>query len=309
MVLVIPGRFEGKVIAITGGASGVGEALTRRYVSEGAKVLVADRCDTEKGTAFASEFPKGSVYFHQCDIGEPEGATGVVTMTVTQFGRIDIVHNNASAFAWGTIPEMDPASWKRVFQVGVDGPFYICRAAITQMIKQGGGAIVNTLSTSGLNGDVGLGCYCAAKAALANLTRAMAADHALENVRINAIAPGWIDTPMAAALSATPEIRALVAHSTPMRRPADPREIASVAMFLASDDASFVTGSSMFSQQLHHYAHNSDPHLNSLYRRWRTYLSQQNAFISRSPCSKHKKPFRVVAEGQGLIYYPLSGEQ
>jgi len=243
MVLSFPGRFEGKVVIVTGGASGVGEALTKRYVSEGAKVLVADFCDTEKGTTFVSQFPKGSVYFHRCDIGDSESAAGLVSMTITQFGRVDIVHNNASAFAWGTIPEMDPESWKRVFRVGVDGPFYICRAAIPQMIKQGGGAIVNTLSTSALNGDVGLGAYCAAKAALGNLTRAMAADHAQQNIRINAVAPGWINTPMAAALSATPEVHALVAQSTPMRRPADPREIAAVATFLASDDASFVTGS------------------------------------------------------------------
>ncbi|TVY38471.1 Dihydroanticapsin 7-dehydrogenase [Lachnellula subtilissima] len=243
MVLTFPGRFEGKVVAITGGASGVGAALTTRYVAEGAKVLVADFCAVEKGTAFVSQFPKDSVYFHRVDIGDAEEATSVVTMAITQFGRIDIVHNNASMFAWGTIPEMNPETWKRVFQVGVDGPFYICRAAIPHMAKQGGGSIVNTLSTTATIGDVGLGAYCAAKAALGNLTRVMAADHALENVRVNAVVPGWIDTPMSTSLSATPKVRALVAQSTPMRRPADPREIASVAMFLASDDASFVTGS------------------------------------------------------------------
>jgi len=242
MVLLIPSRFEGKVVAITGGASGVGAAMTRRYVAEGAKVLIADICDAAKGEAFQAEFPPGSVYFHQVDIATPEGAQSVITETVKQFGGVDIVHNNASAFAWGKVPDMDPEHWGRGFKVGVEAPFWICRLAIPEMKKRGGGAIVNTLSTAGLTGDFGLACYCSAKAALANLTRVMGADHATENVRVNAVAPGWIDTPMAAALSATPEIKALVASGTPMLRPAQPEEIAAVALFLASDDASYVTG-------------------------------------------------------------------
>ena len=246
MVHQFPGRFQGKVVAITGGASGVGAALTRRYVAEGAKVLIADMCETEKGQSFVQELPEGSVHFHQCDISDADQATSVVTAAIEKFGDLDIVHNNASAFAWGAIPDMDPEHWARVFKVGVDGPFHICRAAITHMRKQTTkkqrGAIVNTLSTSGLSGDKGLGCYCAAKAALANLTRAMGADHALEGIRVNGVAPGWINTPMSASLSATPAVRELVASSTPMHRPAEPEEIAAVATFLASEDASFVTG-------------------------------------------------------------------
>ncbi|KIX96490.1 uncharacterized protein Z520_07756 [Fonsecaea multimorphosa CBS 102226] len=249
MVHEFPGRFQGKVVAITGGASGVGAALTRRYVAEGAKVLIADLCDVERGQKFADEFPKSTVLFHQCDIGDPAQAAGLVTAAINQLGDLDIVHNNASAFAWGAIPDMDPESWTRVFKVGVDGPFHICRAAISHMRNQEGkkqrGAIINTLSTSGLIGDKGLGAYCAAKAALANLTRAMGIDHAPEGIRVNGVAPGWINTPMSAALSATPAVHELVAGSTPMHRPAEPEEIAAVAMFLASEDASFVTGAGM----------------------------------------------------------------
>lgn len=246
MVHQFPGRFASKVVAITGGASGVGAALTRRYVAEGAKVLIADICDEAKGRSFISQFPAAMVYFHRCDISTEEGARSVVTKTIEQYNDLDIIHNNASANAWGPIPDMDPAQWTRVFKVGVDAPFYICREAIPYMRKQTHkaerGCIINTVSTAGLVGDKGLAAYSAAKAALANLTRAMAADHAQEGIRINSIAPGWIDTPMAGALSATPDIRKLVEESTPLGRPATPDEIASCLMFLASDDASFVTG-------------------------------------------------------------------
>lgn len=241
MVLSFPGRFEGKLVAITGGVSGLGAAMARRYVAEGAKVLVADM-NREAGEDFVAQFPQGSAFFHQCDIGTPEGATGVVTAAVEKLGGLDIVHNNASAFGWGNVVDMNPDHWHRVFRVGVDATFYISRAAIPELRKRGGGSIVNTASTCGLIGDFGLGCYAAAKAAIVNLTRSMAGDHARENIRVNAIVPGWMDTPMSAALSATPATHELVASSTPMHRPANPAEVAAAALFLASDDATFVTG-------------------------------------------------------------------
>jgi meso-butanediol dehydrogenase/(S,S)-butanediol dehydrogenase/diacetyl reductase len=242
MVHTFPGRFSGKVVAITGGASGMGAAMVERYVAEGAKVLIADMCPVEKGQQLASRYPKGLVYFHRVDISDSEQATSVVTETIKQFGDIDIVHNNASAVVWGAVDEMDPSQWSRCFKVGVDGPFWICRAVIPHFKKKQGGNIINTISTAGLIGDKGFACYCAVKAALANLTRAMAGDHAQHGIRINAVAPGWCDTAMATALSATPEIKEMVASSTPMHRPGTPAELAAVLMFLASDDASFVTG-------------------------------------------------------------------
>jgi meso-butanediol dehydrogenase/(S,S)-butanediol dehydrogenase/diacetyl reductase len=246
MVLEISGRFKDKVVAITGGVSGTGAALTRRYVAEGAKVLVADLCDPAKGEAFASEFPAGTVIFHHCDISTPEAATSVVTTTIEKFGDLDIVHNNAAFVGRGKIPDMDVEHWAQTYRVCIEAPFHICRAAIRHMRTKGKGAIVNTVSTAGLVGDTGLGCYGSAKAALANLTRSMAVDHAHEGIRINAVAPGLIDTPATAVLNANPETKERVTSSTPMRRFADPREIAAVGMFLASDDASFVTGSGIY---------------------------------------------------------------
>ncbi|KAK9379076.1 uncharacterized protein V2V93DRAFT_373960, partial [Kockiozyma suomiensis] len=216
--------------------------MVTRYVAEGAKVLVADMCDETNGQRFVSQFPKDRVCFYRVDISTPASAASVVTETLKRFGDIDIVHNNAAAMAWGKIPEMDLETWHRVFQVGVDAPFYIMREAIPHMQRKRSGVIINTVSSAGLVGDFGLGCYCAAKAALANLTRAMGADHAQDGIRINAVAPGWTRTAMANALSATPEIHELVASTTPMHRPAEPEELAAVMMFLASDDASNVTG-------------------------------------------------------------------
>ncbi|KAK9379071.1 uncharacterized protein V2V93DRAFT_338418 [Kockiozyma suomiensis] len=242
MVHQFPGRFTDKVVAITGGASGMGAAMTKRYVAEGAKVLVADMCDEKKGLEFVSQFPKDRAHFYRVDISTPAAAASVVTETLKVFGDLDIVHNNAAAVAWGKIPEMDPEKWHRVFQVCVDAPFYIMREAIPHMQKKHSGVIINTVSSAGLIGDLGLGCYCAAKAALANLTRAMGADHAQDGIRINAVAPGWTRTAMTEALSATPEVHELVASTTPMHRPAEPEELAAVMMFLASDDASNVTG-------------------------------------------------------------------
>ena len=246
MVLEIPGRFQGKVVAITGGASGMGAAMTRRYIAEGAKVLVADICDEAKGLSFVSQFPKDKVYFHRCDISDPAQARSVVTETLKQFGDIDIIHNNAAAVAWGQIPDMDPAQWTRVIQVSLDAPFHICQAAIPEMRKRTEkktrGVIINTVSSAGLIGDEGLGCYSAAKAGLANLTRSMAADHALDGIRINAVAPGWTNTAMSAALSADPKTAEILASAIPMHRPGEPEELAAVMMFLASDDASYVTG-------------------------------------------------------------------
>lgn len=250
MVHNFPGRFDGKIVAITGGASGMGAAMVKRYIAEGAKVLIADMCDEKKGQEFVAQFPGGKAYFHRVDISDAAGATSVITETIKQFGDLDIVHNNAAAFAHGQIPDMDPEQWSRVFKVGVDAPFYICRAAIPHMKAKNSGVIINTVSTSGIVGDLGVGCYCAAKAALANLTRVMGADHAKDGIRINAVAPGWTNTAMATAINSNPELHQLMASSVPMDRPAEPEEVAAVMLFLASDDASNVTGSSKSSTQV-----------------------------------------------------------
>ncbi|EXJ79930.1 hypothetical protein A1O3_08215 [Capronia epimyces CBS 606.96] len=251
MVHTFPGRFNGKVVAITGGASGMGAAMVARYVAEGAKVLVADMCAEDKGQAQAALYPKGSVYFHRVDISDAAQATSVVTETIKQFGDIDIVHNNASAVVWGPVDEMEPSQWDRCFKVGIDAPFYITRAVVPHFKKKKAGSIISTISTAGLTGDKGFACYCAVKAALANLTRAMAGDYAPYGIRVNAVAPGWTDTAMAAALKATPEIREMVASSTPLHRPGTPEELAAVMMFLASEDASFVTGAGKSKSVIH----------------------------------------------------------
>jgi NAD(P)-dependent dehydrogenase (short-subunit alcohol dehydrogenase family) len=123
MVVNFPGRFANKLVAVTGGASGLGAAMVKRYVSDGARVCVADM-NRKSGEEFCSQFPKDTAFFHECDIGTPEGAESVVTAAVKHLGGLDILHNNASAFAWGSVEEIDPKNWDRVFRVGIHGPFY-----------------------------------------------------------------------------------------------------------------------------------------------------------------------------------------
>ncbi|CAK7207042.1 hypothetical protein SEUCBS139899_009850 [Sporothrix eucalyptigena] len=248
MVHEFPNRFAGKVVAITGAASGMGAAMTKRYIAEGAKVLVADMCDEAKGQDFVSQFPKGTAHFHHCDVAVPEQATGVVTETIKQFGDIDIVHNHAAAGTVGAITDMDPKTWSHVFAVSVDAAFYISRAAIPEMMKHTAdkrgnkGVIINTVSISGITPDGGLACYSAAKAALANLTKGMAADHARDGIRVNAVAPGPTRSAMSTQALADPVLREAYLSAVPVKRIGEPEELAAAMMFLASDDASFITG-------------------------------------------------------------------
>lgn len=223
-----PIRFDGQIVDITGGASGIGAAIAKPYIAESAKLIVADMCDDKKSEAFVVQFD-GKAYFHKREIFDPLEASSIVTEIIMQFSDLDIVYNNSAAFAWGEIPDKEFEQWSRVCKVVVDAPFYICKAAIPWMKKQTRkkqrGAIINTCSS---------------------------ADHARDDIRINAVCPGWTETAMAKSLSATPEVKELVASSTPMHRPATPEELAAVMLFLASEDASNVTGSGLFPNQQYH---------------------------------------------------------
>ena len=161
---------------------------------------------------------------------------------VQRFGRLDVLFNNAGIGAYGQTPELDPQLWHDVFAVDLHAVFYACRAAIPQLRRAGGGAIVNTASISGLGGDYGLAAYNAAKGALVNYTRTLAIDHGREGIRVNAVCPGPIDTPLAAALVNHPVVSAEYARLIPMGRVGRAEEVASAVAFLASDDAAYVTG-------------------------------------------------------------------
>ena len=236
-------RFEGKVALITGAASGIGAATARRLASEGARVMLGDI--DESGLAAVSEQIDGSgevVGTHAADVSDRAQVEALTAAAVERFGLLDIVFNNAGIGTFGKTPDLDIDAWHRVIDVDLHSVFYGCRAAIPRLREAGGGAIINTASISGLFGDYGLAAYNAAKGAVVNYTRTAAIDHARENIRINAVCPGPIDTTLAAPLMTHPQVSADYRELIPMGRVGRAEEVAGVVAFLASEDAAYVTG-------------------------------------------------------------------
>jgi meso-butanediol dehydrogenase/(S,S)-butanediol dehydrogenase/diacetyl reductase len=229
------GSFEGKVVLITGGASGIGAATARRFAGEGARLMLGD-IDAQGGDALARELGE-SAAFRATDVRDRAQVEALIDEAVDRFGRLDVLFNNAGSGVLGQTPDIDPEQWRDLFELDVHAIFYGCRAAIPQMRKSGGGAIVNTASISGLAADPGLAAYNAAKGAVVNYTRSLAVDHARDGIRVNAVCPGPVETPL--GLPGVPEEYAKL---VPMGRVGEPDEIAGAVLFLASDDASFVTG-------------------------------------------------------------------
>jgi meso-butanediol dehydrogenase/(S,S)-butanediol dehydrogenase/diacetyl reductase len=234
-------RFAGKVIVVTGGASGIGAAAARRFHAEGASVLITDVNDA-MGQTLASDLGQHRAVYRRVDVAQWEDVERMVQDAVSTFGRLDVLFNNAGIGSFATTPDITLEEWRRVIDIDLNGVFYGCRAAIPVMRKQGSGAIINTASISGLSGDFGFAAYNAAKGAVINYTRAAAIDHAREGIRINAVCPGPVATPIVAAINDMPAVKKEWDERVPMGRFANPEEIASVVAFLASDDASFMTG-------------------------------------------------------------------
>jgi meso-butanediol dehydrogenase / (S,S)-butanediol dehydrogenase / diacetyl reductase len=237
-------RFSGKVAIVTGGASGIGAAFARRLHSEGAEVMIAD-IDAAAGEALATELGAGA-RFHSVDVSDAVAVGDMVETCVTEYGGLDILYNNAGIGCFGLTPDLSIDEWHRVVAINLNAVFYACRAAIPHMRKRGGGAIINTASASGMAADFGFTAYNATKAAVINYTRSLAIDHAVDNIRANAVCPGPVETPILMnGVNAIPGLKAEWEAVVPAKRFARPEEIAAVAAFLVSDDASFVTGVSV----------------------------------------------------------------
>lgn len=238
-------RFDGKVVLITGAASGIGAATARRFASEGARLVLGD-LNEEGLSGVAKELDDGgSVAFRATDVADREQVEALTQEAVDRFGRLDVVFNNAGVGAYGRTPDLDPDVWHRTIDIDLHSVFYGCRAAIPQLRRAGGGVIVNTASISGLFGDYGLAAYNAAKGAVMNYTRALAIDHAREGIRVNAVCPGPIETGLTAAMQASELFMTSYRELIPMGRMGLAEEVAGVVAFLASDDASYVTGAAI----------------------------------------------------------------
>ncbi|MBK6706915.1 MAG: SDR family oxidoreductase [Sphingomonadales bacterium] len=237
-------RFAGKVAVITGGASGIGAAAARLFHGEGASVVIGD-LNAEAGSALAAELGHDRALFLPVDVADFAGVEALVHAAKDRFGRLDILFNNAGIGSFSPIADLPVEDWRRVIAINLDAVFFGCKAAIPIMHAQGGGAIVNTASASGMAGDFGFGAYNAAKAGVINFTRTAAIDHARDGIRVNAVCPGPVDTPILAGIGEVPDLRADWEDRVPMGRFAQPQEIAEVVAFLASDAASYVTGVSI----------------------------------------------------------------
>lgn len=237
-------RLNGKVSIVTGGASGIGAATVLQFVKEGSKVVFAD-INTEKGKAFEEELRKSGaeVLFVKTDVTKEDQIENLVAKTVETFGKLDILFNNAGIGIIGASHEMSFDAWHKVISINLDAVFLMAKYAIKQMLSNGGGSIVNTASILGHVGQAQTAPYAASKGAVVNLTRTLALEYAKENIRVNAVCPGYIETPLLEALDEEMKNHLVSLH--PIGRLGRAEEIAKAVAFLASDDASFVTGANL----------------------------------------------------------------
>jgi len=237
-------RLAGKVAVVTGGNAGIGEAIAQAFVREGAAVVITGRRQDELDRV-VHEITKrnGKAIAVAGSVTDDRHTRAVVNEAIQQFGSLDILINNAGVGEFGRrLHELDDETWTRVLDVNLTGVFRMTRAAVPEMLKRGRGSIVNISSIASLVGIPYLSAYAASKGALDALTRAIAIDYAKDGVRCNVVNPGLIATPMAAPLMANPEQLNPILDHYPIRRPGKPEEVADMVLYLASDEAMWVTG-------------------------------------------------------------------
>ena len=243
-------QLEGKVALITGGGSGIGRATALLFAREGAAVAVVD-LDESRAQAVAREIEDegGQAIAVRCDVSQAADCQRAIQETVTAFGGLDILFNNAGIIRRASVLEISEEEWDQAMAVNVKSIYLMSRYAIPVIAKAGGGAIVNTGSGWGLVGGRNAVSYCASKGAVVNMTRAMALDHAAQKIRVNCVCPGDTDTGMlrseAQQLGATTDAFLAEAADRPLRRVGKPEDIAQAVLYLTSGASSFVTGTTL----------------------------------------------------------------
>ena len=241
--------LTGKVALVTGGSSGIGRAAALSFSREGAKVVVADvHVDGGQETVQMIEVSGGEAVFAKADVSKAADVEAMVSKAVETYGRLDCAFNNAGIHTGAKIPthEYSDEEWNRIISVNLTGVWLCMKREIALMLKQGAGAIVNTSSAAGLHGVPGAAAYTASKHGVAGLTKAAALEYADQNIRVNAVCPGIIDTPMIRQIiDSNPTPEEAYIQREPVKRLGTPEEVAEAVVWLCSDAASFVTGLAM----------------------------------------------------------------
>lgn len=246
-------KLEGKVALVTGGGSGIGSAITERFVREGARVCISGR-RKELLDRMVRSLPAGSVVACHGDASRDEDISRMVATTLDFGGKIDVLVNNAAISTNGSLAEMDRAEWRQVIDINLTGPALLMQEALPHMIDAGGGSIINVASIGGMRCLPAMPAYCASKAGLIMLSQQAALDYGPYKIRVNAVCPGAIKTDMVRKefgqigqmIGMEPDsFFDMISKALPLQRFGEPPEIGSVCAFLASDDASFMTGSAL----------------------------------------------------------------
>jgi NAD(P)-dependent dehydrogenase (short-subunit alcohol dehydrogenase family) len=245
----IMGKLDGKVAVITGAASGMGRATSLRFAKEGAAVVVAD-LNSQAGEATVSEIAAGGgrAVFQHTDVGSDAAIKSMIDRAVKEFGRLDITYNNAGiGGATGLLEDTTAEDWDKSFVILTRAVFLGIKYSIEPMRKAGGGSIISTSSVAGLRGVAGLHAYSAAKSAVVSLTESAAIELGRDRIRVNCICPGGVLTPLVyrGMRGGEEEARKNMARSQPIPRAGKPEDIAAMALFLASEDAEWITGTAM----------------------------------------------------------------
>jgi len=233
-------RLENKVAIITGAGSGIGRETALLFAKEGAKVVVAD-VNEKGGEETVAEIKKnGDGFFVKLDVSNREQSKQMAKTVLEKYGKIDVLINNAGIVQDAFVSKMTEQQWDKVIDINLKGVFNCIQAVVDIMMNQGSGVIINTSSIVGLNGNVGQVNYSATKAGLIGMTKTLAKELGRKGIRVNAVAPGFITTPMT---SAVPEkILEMMKEKTPLKRLGEPKDIANAYLYLASDESNFVNG-------------------------------------------------------------------